>query len=156
MEASITLWKCPPLRARISQRQCALNRSRAETSEDPLAQGPAQCIGCRGLEWWAEQTGELPWQLEAREVARQHALKDALRRRLGGLPPAPPPASLQRRGRTRALRRAMSYSVAGAPLIEPPPAPAGLHRGVSAFPPPRCCARARERTPRRTRSGARC
>jgi hypothetical protein len=123
MKASITLWKCPPLRARISQHQCALNRARAEASGDPLTQGPAQCVGCRGLEWWAEQTGEQPRSVEVRELAREHALKDALRRRLGGLPPAPPPRAAHARGRARTLRRVMSFSVAGAPLLEQPPAP---------------------------------
>ena len=94
MEACITLWNCPPLRARISQRQCALNRARAGAGDSRLpalhdpGQGPIQCVGCRGVEWWAEQTGEAPRQVATPDLVRQHAEKEAQRRRLGGASPS--------------------------------------------------------------------
>ena len=66
MESLITLYECPPLRARLSAHQCALNRARAAAPPAPrrwhrsiadavAAAPPRECENCRGVLWFAEQ-----------------------------------------------------------------------------------------------------
>jgi hypothetical protein len=119
MDTSFTLWDCPPLKARITGRQCAANRARCEegprssqgASRDILETswhaGRPECTACQGVAWWAKQTGREPQVLFTSQVVESLEKKDALRRRMSGADkPVPPGAMERRRRRTATLRRA--------------------------------------------------
>jgi len=110
MQEKFTLWECPPLRARMTRRQCAVNQLRARTPasrgfvDGNSMPGRQECFACKGIEWWAKSTGHVPLTVAARDVLLQLHQKEELRRRLRGEPDAadsPPPA---RRGRRRRVR----------------------------------------------------
>src|SRR4030095_3626148 len=83
MSASITLWECPPLRARITRQQCGHNRARAASGcsvrsalmkLDDLPLGPSECLRCPGVDWWAEH-GRPPREVLSVELIREHREK---------------------------------------------------------------------------------
>jgi hypothetical protein len=107
MQEIFTLWECPPLRARMTRRQCGLNQMRARSpsprgfADGGVPPGRVECIACRGIEWWSEQTGRAPLEVAASDLLVELRRKEALRRRLRGAEgevAAPPPA---RRARSR-------------------------------------------------------
>lgn len=111
MQEKFTLWECPPLRARMTRRQCAVNQLRARTpsvrgfANGNLLPGRQECFACQGIEWWAERTGHAPLEVAARDVLVELRRKEELRRRLRGGEPeisAPPPQA--RRSRVRRVR----------------------------------------------------
>jgi hypothetical protein len=62
-------WHCPPLRAWISLGQCVANRRRvrgAGPDDEHARIWLRECAECRGVEWWADNTGQRP-----REIALQ-------------------------------------------------------------------------------------
>jgi hypothetical protein len=82
MDPVITLYQCPPLRARITTRQCATNRARARSaSREPrrlekssaLPAGPRECLKCRGVLWFREQSGLAPQALITAELMAARA-----------------------------------------------------------------------------------
>ena len=69
----IEIWECPPLKAKLTRRHCALNRTRAASGRlDPsLAAWERElaatalallkpCKSCPGVEWWAERLARGP------------------------------------------------------------------------------------------------
>jgi hypothetical protein len=95
---SITLWSCPPLRARISTRQCERNRDRARDSEEAIA-AVIPCSTCLGVQWWADRTGQGPREVATANVLREHQENEATRLRLAG--PHERPMREGRRARRR-------------------------------------------------------
>jgi hypothetical protein len=119
MDSSFTLWECPPLKARITGRQCAANRARCQegprssqgTSRDMLETswhaGRPECTACQGVSWWAERTGRAPQVLFTSQVVQELEAKEALRRRMSGADKPVAPGSMERRRRrATSLRRA--------------------------------------------------
>lgn len=112
METDFELWECPPLRARITHRQCAVNQARARSDgsrgsrfANDLPPGRHECLSCPGLHWWATRTGQVPLKLRAAEVLADMRRKEALRRVLRGVDAdAPPPAAAGRRAGSRRAR----------------------------------------------------
>ncbi len=114
MKTTITLWECPPLRARLSRTQCERNRARAAAGGagwrsalsklDDVPLGPSECLRCPGVDWWAER-GRPPREVLPSEILREHRQKEALRCRLAGRPDRPQPTAHRRR-RQRAERSA--------------------------------------------------
>lgn len=110
MDTDFELWECPPLRARITHRQCAFNQARARADggsrfTNDLPPGRHECLSCPGLRWWASRPGQAPLRLRAAEVLDEMRRKEALRRVLRGVDAdAPPPAATGRRGRSRRAR----------------------------------------------------
>jgi hypothetical protein len=96
MESTIELYDCPPLRARMTAKQCECNRVRAAAPRtrrrlhkalDDLSQpGRRECAKCPGILWWAEHLGKGPKTLYTEEIARGIALKEEQRRRLACVP----------------------------------------------------------------------
>jgi hypothetical protein len=95
MGQSLMLWECPPLCARITQRQCAVNRARArvpigeafrarEPGSPALAIGRIECLSCRGVKWWAERTGRRPFEVNVRRIRRELLEREERRRRMAG------------------------------------------------------------------------
>jgi len=98
MKREIEQWECPPLRAKLSKQQCAANRklvADAQAAEDPHAfvdgaERPLtlfslrECVGCRGVAWWARQTGRGPVSISVTELRERHQKAAAQRRRLAG------------------------------------------------------------------------
>jgi hypothetical protein len=116
MEPSFTLWECPPLRARLTRRQCAFNRARAEQpipgsarrfDASALTVGRQECLTCQGVTWWAERTGRGPTEVLAIEVREELERKDAQRRRMGGVEEGPAFAERRRR---RSMTSLSSYA----------------------------------------------
>jgi len=112
METDFELWDCPPLRARITQRQCAFNQARARGAAgrgsrftNDLPPGRHECVECPGLRWWATLSGQAPLRLRAAEVLAEMRRKEALRRILRGVEAeAAPPSGRHARSRgARAL-----------------------------------------------------
>lgn len=99
MEPTFTLYECPPLRARITSRQCAANRARANGEKDTRARSPRgsltldwppgrqECAGCAGVEAWANRVGCGPTTVSATELIDQLRRNEAQRRLLSGPPP---------------------------------------------------------------------
>jgi hypothetical protein len=120
MDPSFTLWDCPPLKARITGRQCAANRARCEegprssvgASRDVLETswhaGRPECTACQGVAWWAERLGKQPQVLFTSKVLSDLEQKEALRRRMSGVDkPVPSAGAMERRRRRNtSLRRA--------------------------------------------------
>jgi hypothetical protein len=97
MSATIEQWECPPLRARLSRAQCALNRRRAIASRDARRRRPTlklgeeptiaeirlrECLNCKGVAWWAEQMGRGPRRISADEVVADHVRGEERRARM--------------------------------------------------------------------------
>jgi hypothetical protein len=119
MDTSFTLWECPPLKARITSRQCAANRARCEegprssqgTPRDVLETswhaGRPECVACQGVAWWAKQNGREPQVLFTSQVVEELEQREAQRRKLSGVQNTPAPGAMERRRRRSAsLRRA--------------------------------------------------
>jgi hypothetical protein len=110
MKTSITLWECPPLRARITRAQCEHNRARAASSDwrgtlsklDDVPHGPAECLRCPGIDWWARTRP--PREVQPGEILREHLEKEALRCKLSGRRESPPPQAAHPRQRRRIER----------------------------------------------------
>jgi hypothetical protein len=94
-DVGLELWECPPLHARLSRSQCASNRARACTPNDPrqhVAIGEAQeyalrlreCTTCKGVGWWAKETGRGPLVISREQILTNHLRDEARRRRMGG------------------------------------------------------------------------
>jgi hypothetical protein len=118
MDTSFTLWECPPLKARITGRQCAANRARCEegprssqgASRDILETswhaGRPECTACQGVAWWAERLGRAPQVLFTSQVVEELEQREALRRRMAGVEKAAAPGAVERRRRrSTSLRR---------------------------------------------------
>jgi hypothetical protein len=117
MDTSFTLWECPPLKARITSRQCAANRARCEegprssqgTPRDILETswhaGRPECVACQGVVWWAKQNGREPQVLFTSQVVEELGQREALRRKLAGEKAPAPGAMERRRRRSASLRR---------------------------------------------------
>jgi hypothetical protein len=97
MEPVITLYDCPPLRARITACQCALNRSRAAQPSAPRrlhkarddvkrSPGHRECANCPGVQWYAQQRGAAPRKLRASDIIAAHLKGDEIRRRTSAVP----------------------------------------------------------------------
>ena len=111
MDEAFTLWECPPLRARMTRRQCTVNQARAQDTRPrdftggSLLPGRQECLACQGIEWWADRTGNAPLTVLARDLVRELRSKEELRRRLRGCeaetaaPPAPARRARGRRAR---------------------------------------------------------
>jgi hypothetical protein len=59
-------WHCPPLRAWISLRQCQANRHRVRVAAADDERGRIwlhECVKCKGVAWWAAETGQRPREL---------------------------------------------------------------------------------------------
>jgi hypothetical protein len=121
MERSLTLWECPPLCARITQRQCTVNRARArvplgeafrarEPGSPVLAIGRIECLTCRGVKWWAERTGKRPFEVNVQRIRRELLEREEQRRRMAGAPEeeGTPGAARALRASRRYERRTMT------------------------------------------------
>ena len=97
MEPVITLYDCPPLRARITACQCELNRARASVAAAPRrlhkarddvkrAPGHRECANCPGVHWYAQQNGNTPRKLRTSDIIAAHVKSDELRRRTSAVP----------------------------------------------------------------------
>jgi hypothetical protein len=97
-ERTIEQWECPPLQAWISRAQCERNRERAGSSErrqrrpsvSEFAKASPSlrlepCRTCRGVVWWARQTGQGPRRTPVATLLRQSSESEATRRRLAGV-----------------------------------------------------------------------
>jgi hypothetical protein len=99
-ELEFELWECPPLRAWVSHARCAANRRWASGAEGTrkgaglddehsYALRLRECVTCRGVAWWAKETGRGPRSLSSAALVAEHARNEAQRRRLsaGGMDP---------------------------------------------------------------------
>ncbi|HTY16577.1 MAG TPA: hypothetical protein VMH82_02500 [Myxococcota bacterium] len=97
MKSTIEQWECPPLRAKLSKHQCERNRrtvAEAQASagsydfannERPMPILRLQeCIGCRGVVWWAHRTGRGPVSISIAALREQHLRATVQRKRLAG------------------------------------------------------------------------
>jgi len=98
MKREIEQWECPPLRAKLSKRQCEANRklvAEARAAQDrhdfvDAVERPFtlvslhECLGCRGVVWWARKTGRGPVSISVSALREQHQKAAAQRRRLAG------------------------------------------------------------------------
>jgi hypothetical protein len=92
----IEQWECPPLRARISLEQCALNRRLVRGSREKRSPGPGldfeepamveirlrECLNCKGVAWWSEQTGRGPRRVSTAKLIADHSRSEERRRRI--------------------------------------------------------------------------
>lgn len=93
-EAVIELYECPPLRARITTHQCALNRecSARANSQRRLHKargdtfGRRECADCPGVLAFAQKSGTTPMTLSERALRGAHDAAEALRRRTCMIP----------------------------------------------------------------------
>src|SRR5262245_17069693 len=96
MQSTILLYECPPLRARMTSQQCDANRTRAaspcarrrlhKSRDEDARPERKECAQCQGVLWWAKHTGRGPKTLCSTAVQRGIAEKEALRKRLAGVP----------------------------------------------------------------------
>jgi hypothetical protein len=92
----IEQWECPPLRAKLSLRQCALNRRLVNASSEKRSPGPRldveepamveirlrECLSCKGVVWWSEQTGRGPRRISTAKLIADHSRSEKRRRRI--------------------------------------------------------------------------
>jgi hypothetical protein len=92
----IEQWECPPLRARLSSEQCNRNRRLVRESRGARGSRPGldveeatmveirlrECLNCRGVVWWSEQTGRGPRTISTEKIAADHSRSEERRRRL--------------------------------------------------------------------------
>ena len=89
MEPVFELYECPKLRARITAKQCSLNR---ECTASANAQrrlhkarhdtfGRRECVGCPGVLWFAKQSGQAPIKLSQKALKTAHEQTEQVRRR---------------------------------------------------------------------------
>ena len=88
-EAVIELYECPPLRARITAHQCALNQmcSARANSQRRLHKargdtfGRRECADCPGVLAFAQKSGSPPVALSPNALRGAHEAAEAVRRR---------------------------------------------------------------------------
>jgi hypothetical protein len=92
----IEQWECPPLRARLSLEQCLRNRRLVRESKEARSPRPGldfeepamvelrlrECLNCKGVVWWSEQTGRSPRRISAAQVMEDHSRNEQRRRRM--------------------------------------------------------------------------
>ena len=98
MKHVIEQWECPPLKAKLSRRQCAVNRrlvaegQAAGADYDFVNSGERpqavirlrECLSCRGVVWWACKTGRGPVSISVAALREQHQKAADQRKRLAG------------------------------------------------------------------------
>jgi hypothetical protein len=93
-DQDLELWECPPLSAWVSRERCAANRRWACEPTNTKARGAIddpnfyalrlrECASCKGVEWWAKQTGKPTRSLSAAALVSEHVRADELRRSMG-------------------------------------------------------------------------
>lgn len=100
----IEQWECPPLRARLSLQQCRLNQRLVRQSREMRSPRPGldaeepgmveirlrECLSCKGVVWWSEQTGRRPRRISTSKLILDHSRSEERRRRmaagLGSIP----------------------------------------------------------------------
>ena len=91
----IEQWECPPLRARLSVQQCLMNRRLVHGSKETRSPGPGhfeeparveirlrECLNCKGVVWWSEQTGRGPQRITTAKLIADHSRSEERRRRM--------------------------------------------------------------------------
>jgi hypothetical protein len=111
MDTGFTLWECPPLKARITRHQCAINQARARNdalpkrrggfAEASLPPGRHECLTCPGVGWWASRTGSAPVTVLARDILVGLIRKEEQRRLLRGPDAESTPPPHVRRARAK-------------------------------------------------------
>lgn len=92
----IEQWECPPLRARLSLQQCLLNRRLVRENRERRNPRPGleseepamveirlrECLNCKGVVWWSEQTGRRPRRISTAKLISDHSRSEERRRRM--------------------------------------------------------------------------
>ena len=123
METTFTLYECPPLRARLTKRQCAANRARANGEREGRMRSPKgsltldwppgrpECVGCAGVEAFTHREGCAPVTVRSSDLVEHLRRNEAQRRLLSG----PPPENESRQNQPR--RGRYGFRSAGAGLL---------------------------------------